>query len=103
MRPDWKKLLGGILAVLLCFALLVVVDPNLRLARAFFELPPHEAQLLGFAVTMSIMVTFAVLGFFLAKRRGRSPQKWMVLCFLFNVWAFIYLWSLPNVRVEVHE
>lgn len=103
MRPDWKKLLGGVLAVLFCFALLVVLDPNLRLARTLFELPPHKAQLLGFAVTMTIMITFAVLGFFLAKRRGRSPRKWMIVCFLLNVWGVIYLWALPNVSRDVHE
>ena len=103
MKPDRKRLLGGILVVLFCFALLIVLDPSLRLTRTFFELPPHEAQLLGFAVTMTIMITFAVLGYWLAKRRGRSPRKWMVVCFLLNVWGFIYLWSLPNLRGHVHE
>jgi len=64
---------------------------NLEGASWYIE---HEI-VLTLVVVGLFAVTFSLLGFFLARRRGRNPFAWLTLCFFFSFWAFIILLLLP--------
>lgn len=97
MKPDWKRILLGISCVILVYLGLVVSGLDLRVVKYFDNLPTGRAQFVGSSIALLIMSLSAALGFVLAKRKGRRSLMWMSICFLLNVWALIYLWSLPDL------
>lgn len=96
MSQRSKRLFVGYLALFTGFGVLLVMDPTLKLARTFHALPSSMAQAAGISITLCIMVASAGLGANLARQRGLSVRKWVVVCFFLNVWALIYLWSIPR-------
>lgn len=60
----------------------------------------HHSQLVSLIVVGLFVIIFSVLGFFLAKKRGRDRFTWTILCFFFNFWAFIILLLLPASDVS---
>lgn len=103
MKPDWKKLFVGIIIVFIIFIALVVFDSNFHLLKLLKGLPKNQARTIGLSITIFIMLLFSVCGFVLSKKKGRNPVRWTLFCFLFHVWAFIYLWSLPDLKTKTEN
>jgi len=60
-------------------------------------------QILNVVVVGLFMALFGILGFFQAKKKRRNRIVWSLLCFLFNLWAFIILSLLPVLNEEKTE
>jgi len=103
MRPDWKRILIGTLSIFLVYLSFVVFGVDYRVIGYFERLPTQQAQRLGLSITLLIMTLSALLGFALARSKGRRPFPWLFVCFLLNVWAVIYLWSLSSLRDQRSE
>jgi hypothetical protein len=97
MRPDWRRIFFGTSVIVLVYIALAVFGVDYRVIEYFASLGTEQAQRIGLSVTLLLMSLSGVLGFFLAKRRGRNTLSWLCACFLLNVWAVIYLWSLPDL------
>jgi hypothetical protein len=98
MRPNRQRLVAAYLGILVGFGLMLWLDATLGLTRAFHALPSRTAQVFGLSIMLCTMGLSADLGAILAKRRGVSPRRWVVVCLLFNIWAVLYLWALPRGR-----
>ncbi len=98
MKPDWKRILLGVSCIFLVYLFFVVSGVDYRVITYFESLPSEQAQRVGVSVVLLIMFLSSVVGFAFAKIKGRRPLTWGFVCFLLNVWAVIYLWSLPNLR-----
>jgi hypothetical protein len=103
MKPDWRRFVTGVLAVIFAYLGLVLSGLDIRLLDYFSDLPAGRASWAGAAITLSLMLLSAALGFVLAKRRRRRPLAWLCVCFLFNVWGLIYLWSLPTMSGQARK
>jgi hypothetical protein len=55
-------------------------------------------RLFNIVVMFLIITLFTFLGFILAKKKGRNQILWMILSFLFNFWAVLVLWFLPDLK-----
>ena len=97
MRPNWKKLVGGLLGVILVFVLLVIFDRKGSVGGFVLGLAKNPYQFAVFNV--AFLSVCSALGFLLSKRKGRNPLGWTVACFLLHVYGLIYLWSLPELPV----
>jgi hypothetical protein len=73
-----------------------------RIYRDLRQTGPNmtHLQLLNLVVMGLLMVSFAILGFFQAKKKRRNRFVWSSLCFVFNLWAFIILLLLPALNKE---
>ena len=100
MKPNWRKFFIGILIVFLAYIIFLIFAVKSQLLVMLRSLPENQVSLYGLIITISIMTLFSILGFLLSKKKRRSPIRWMILCFFLNVWAFIYLWSLPDLHNE---
>lgn len=100
MKPDWRKVRMGILVVFLCYIVYVALSIKFKLPATLHRLPKDQVLWGAQVLMIPITVLFAILGFRLAKKKGRNPMKWMFACFFFNVWAFIYLWALPDLKAS---
>lgn len=103
MRPNWRKMLLGGSVVVSAFLALVIFDSRFRVIKLFQSLPEGQAQALGIGITLVVMGVCSLLGSLLAQRKNRPLLKWMLLCFLFNVWALIVLWSLPEMEGNLED
>ena len=57
--------------------------------------------LINLVVMISVMVTSAIIGYRLSIKKKRNQTFWMVLCFIFNIWALIILWFLPVSKKNI--
>ena len=96
MKPDWKKLFRGVLALILAFVVVVLADREHRLMSLVQWLEGDPIRFHSF--NLIIMGVLAGIGAVLAKRKGRHPWKWLLACFVFHIVGLIYLWSLPDLR-----
>jgi hypothetical protein len=55
-------------------------------------------RLFNIVVIFLVITLFTFFGFILAKKKGRNKILWMILSFLFNFWAVLVLWFLPDVK-----
>jgi len=62
------------------------------------DLNTARFRLLNLVVMSLLMISFSILGFFQAKKKRRNRFVWLILCFLFNLWAFIILLLLPALN-----
>ena len=104
-----KKVLIIMSASLLTFIVLglLVFEFNLgsSLHKFIVGIKDHDRlitriQLLNLLVMSLFILLSMVIGFFLAKKKGRSRCLWSILCFLFNIWALIILWLLPSSNTK---
>jgi hypothetical protein len=58
--------------------------------------------LLSFLPLFLVGVIFSIPAYFLAKEKGRSPLKWVLLCFIpfANIFFIYYFIATPNTRLE---
>jgi hypothetical protein len=98
MKPDWKKIVFGIFIMFVILVALVMLDSKFRLIKILQSLPEGQARGIGLSIIIFSMSLFSILGFLLSKKKGRDPLRWTFLCFFFQVWALIYLWSLPGLN-----
>ena len=96
MRPNWKRLLGGILGLTLLLFFLPIVDRNGVLYGFLNYLGKHPSQ--AFVFIIVYLGAFALLGYWLARNKGRDPWAWMLGCFVTHIYGIIILWALPDAR-----
>lgn len=105
-----KKVLIIMSASLLTFIVLglLIFEFNLgsSLHKFIVGIKDHDRlitriQLLNLLVMSLFILLSMVIGFFLAKKKGRSRSLWSILCFLFNIWALIILWLLPSSNTKL--
>ena len=53
-------------------------------------------QLLNLLFMSLFILLSTIIGFFLAKKKGKNRFLWAILCFFFNIWALIIIWLLPS-------
>jgi hypothetical protein len=93
--------------VFICFGLAIFQFGLGNILERFYlsfrktDLNTARFQLLNLVVMGLLMVSFSILGFFQAKKKRRNRFVWLILCFLFNFWAFIILLLLPVKRKGV--
>ena len=54
-------------------------------------------RLLNFIVIFLVMVISAIIGNQISKQKKRNQTLWTILCLIFNIWAVITLWFLPDL------
>ncbi len=101
MKPNWRRLVGGLLAVMLLFVLLILLDRKALVAGFFLNLAKEPYHFVAFNIVF--LSAFALLGLLLARKKGRSPWRWLLACFVFHVYGLIYLWSLPDIVGHLEE
>jgi len=107
-----KKVLITSFASLLTFIVLgfLVFEFNLGspLYNFILGIKDHDGlitriQLLNLLFITLFILLSMVIGFFLAKKKGKSRFLWLILCFFFNIWALIILWLLPSSDTKLQE
>lgn len=98
-KPDKRKLFIGLLATVLLFLVFdsVIFGLNLHddLARLLLK---HRTVVAIVSLVIMVMISFC--GYRLAQNKGRDPDRWKYFCFIFSIFALIFLWSLPDLRDE---
>ncbi len=103
MKPDWKRILSGTLGIFFVYLFFVALGIDYQIVTYFESLPAQQAQRLGLSISLLFMALTGVVGFALARSKGRRLFPWVCVCFLLNVWAVIYLWSLSNLNDQRGE
>lgn len=98
MKPDWKKILLGLMIFLFTFSLISIMSFKFHLLSMMRTLSEKQHYLLLIFINIIYMLTFSFIGFLIAKKKGREPRKWMLVSFFFHVFAIIYLYALPDLR-----
>jgi hypothetical protein len=102
-----KKVLITTFAGLLTFIVLSVFIFEFNLGSPLHKfilgIKDHDGlitriQLLNLLFMCLFILLSTVIGYFLAKKKGKSRFLWPILCFFFNIWALIILWLLPSSK-----
>jgi hypothetical protein len=97
---DMKKIAWAALIFLFLFIALGVSIHKLGLGH-FLARSSEDIIRTGYLGWLNLIalgffgITFSILGFLLARRRGRNRVTWAILCFFFNLLGFVILWLLP--------
>jgi len=104
---DWKRFFNFLFILIGCFFMFVfliyITGGAGWLISSFRKLRNDGAGLNTFrilAVTFDLFI-FSISsywGYQLAKKRGRNPVRWSVICFFLTIWGILILYSLkaPN-------
>jgi len=74
---------------------------NLILSIRDYGGPITGIQSLNLLFMSFLILLSTIIGFFLAKKKGKNRFLWAILCFFFNIWALIVLWLLPSLNTEL--
>ena len=59
-----------------------------------------DPQIINLLVMILLISLSGLMGYHLSKKKGKNKLKWVALCFLFNIWALIVLWFLPETKAK---
>lgn len=96
MKPDSGKIGRGILIFIVCSLVVSTIYFEFGLHDFLFSLPKDKRLLIQIFSNVFIMSLIATAGFYISRRKGYEPRKWIFYCFFFHVAALIYLLSLPD-------
>jgi MFS family permease len=99
-----KPLIIGLVILFIITLLLIILNQSgllLVITKKINYFYQKDSFVL-FVITSNtlIMLIFSILGYRLADKKGRDPIKWVILCCLFNVWAYLALYYLKPLSID---
>jgi len=76
----------------------LLLNPSLHVSTPFFGL--RLFQIINMVVCIVIMAIFSTLGYKKAKQKGLDPLFWAFVCFIFNLWGYIYLLYFKKAKLR---
>ncbi len=101
MRKGSKVITTTILMTLSFYAIIYMLGIHRYLYNYAASMPQRGSDLshlnfIGIAVILLFSIVFGVLSYRLAKKKNRNVIGWTILGILFNLWAFLVLYSLRS-------
>jgi len=104
MRMNWRKFLLALFAVILGFGAVLPLVVDWACGCLFRYLAPmaigETSRWPFYTANGMFYILCGIVGSLLAKRRGRRPWVWALVCVPFSFFAVCYLYALESSGVE---
>ena len=102
MRKYMYFIIMILISVVIMFYLFDLDNVVFRIASNLKNMSPssfRKTQVLGVIIYILLGISFSAVGYYVAKRKNRNAWGWAIVCFLWNLWAYLLILCLPSKKL----